>query len=119
LLKEMETDADLYLRRLCFTQSGDNLYPRIPILSFIGPDAFVTSFMAQRPAHQRTIMRAFKGRYEGGQLGRELAPEQAWLQAVRDKLVKEAESMVGIGRYRLLEFVRLNIAPALNESPNS
>jgi hypothetical protein len=111
LLEEMETDADLYLRRLCFTQSDDNLYPRIPILSFTDPDVFVTSFLAQPPAHQRTIMRAFKTRYEGGSLDRELAPERAWLTTVRTQLLAKAEGMTGIGKYGLSEFIRMNLTP--------
>src|SRR5262249_34116120 len=40
LLKEMETDPHLYRRRLCLTNSDDNWYYRISILSFIDPGTF-------------------------------------------------------------------------------
>jgi hypothetical protein len=115
LMKEMEKDPDLFLRRICFTQSEDNLYYRIPILAYIDPDIFVTALLAQHPGHQHTLLRALERRYEGGGLDRDLASERTWLTAVRDKLQARADDMTGIAKYRLLNAIKLNIVPLLDQ----
>jgi hypothetical protein len=113
LLKEMASDPPLYFRRLCRTNSKDNLYPDIPILASINPDLFVSSLLKQHPVHQRIILMAFKSRYGHGGLARELAPERRWLTTVRDKLAKEADALPPIGRYRLLNDIETSIEPVL------
>lgn len=113
LLKEMASDPPLYFRRLCRTNSKDNLYPDIPILASIDPDLFVSSLLKQHPVHQRIILMAFKSRYGHGGLARELAPERRWLTTVRDKLAKEADALPPIGRYRLLNDIETSIEPIL------
>jgi KAP family P-loop domain len=105
LLREMEQDPDLYLRRLCFTNSPDNSYYQIPILASISPEFFVSTVLKQHPAHQRRIFVAFKARYEHGGLQGHLASERPWLAAVRDQLVEKANSLPPIGRYRLLKIL--------------
>ncbi len=86
LLRELQLDPDLYVRRLCVPSSGDSIYCRIPILASIDPQVFVDLVLQQIPSRQHVIMMAFKGRYEHGQLQRELAAEAPSLQGVRDKL---------------------------------
>ncbi|MEA2944862.1 MAG: hypothetical protein QOI40_192, partial [Alphaproteobacteria bacterium] len=113
LLKEMASDPPLYFRRLCRTNSKDNLYPDVPILASIDPDLFVSSLLKQHPVHQRIILMAFKSRYGHGGLARELAPERRWLTTVRDKLAKEADALPPIGRYRLLNDIETSIEPVL------
>ena len=115
LLKEMETDPELYVRRICLTSSSDNWYHRIPILASIKPETFVSSLMQQSPEHQRLIIRAFKSRYEHGGLEGELASEKPWLTDVRTRLLGRADCLSPIGKYRLLKLVEANIAPALGK----
>jgi hypothetical protein len=116
LLKEMASDPQLYIRRLCLTSSEDNIYYEIPILASIDADLFVSSLLSLHPAHQRIIMMVFKSRYAHGSLGRELAPERQWLATVCSKLVKKAHAMPPIGRYRLLSDIESSMVPALDAS---
>jgi hypothetical protein len=116
LLKEMEQDPHLYQRRLCLTNSEDNWYYRIPILSFIDPETFVSSLMRQSPEHQRIIWVTFKPRYEHGGLNKELAPERVWLERVRTKLHERAKNMTPIGRYRVEESIKHSIDRWLESS---
>jgi hypothetical protein len=118
LLKEMASDPQLYFRRVCLTNSADNLYYEIPILASIDPDVFVSSLLSQHPAHQRIIMMAFKSRYAHGSLGRELAPERPWLATVCSHLVKRAHALPPIGKYRLLSEIESSMVPALNAGKN-
>jgi KAP family P-loop domain len=119
LLKEMETDPDLYLRRVCLTNSSDNLYYDVPILASIDPDKFVETLLSLHPSNQRIILRAFRGRYEFDGLGRGLASEKPWLEVVQEKLITKANTMPPIGKYRLLSGVKINITRALDNIKKS
>ena len=113
MLKEMETDPELYIRRICLTNSSDNWYYRLPILASIDPERFVSSLMQQSPEHQRLIIRAFKARYEHGGLEGELASEKPWLADVRTRLLGRADRLSPMGKYRLLRLVETVITRAL------
>lgn len=111
LLKEMSDDPYLYVRRICLTNSEDNLYYRIPILSAINLDQFIEVLLQQSPQNQALILRAFKSRYEHGGLRASLAPEQRWLASVHDKLRKRLQRMSPMGKYRLSRWIESSIAP--------
>jgi hypothetical protein len=115
LLKEMETDPDLFLHHICLTNTPDkNLYYRVPVLAAIDADKFVETLLNLHPTSQRTVFRALWGRYEFGGLERELIGEQPWLAAVQQKILKKTEAMSPIGRYLISNGVRLNITRALD-----
>jgi hypothetical protein len=115
LLKEMESDPELYVRRICLTNSSDNWYYRIPILAAIEPERFVSSLTRQSPEHQRLIIRAFKSRYEHGGLEGELASERPWLADIYKRLLERADGLSSIGKYRLVNWVKASIVPALEK----
>lgn len=100
LLREMESDPELFYRRLNYTASDDNIFARKPVLAAIDPDVFVASLLKLPPIAQRTVLTAFKGRYGSGMLSHELAAEKTWLAAVRDSLLKAADSLSKIGKLR-------------------
>jgi hypothetical protein len=109
----MAADPHLYYRRVCLTNSEDNLYYNIPILSAIKPDAFVSSVLQQSPSHQWVILKAFKLRYEHDDLKGRLAPEHPWLALVSKKLLQKAKRMPPKSKYQLTRCVELFIAPFL------
>jgi hypothetical protein len=113
LLEEMRNDPNLYYQRLCLTNSDKNLYYRIPILSVINPSDFVTALLQQSPPHQALILRAFKARYEQGDLKNRLAQEQPWLGLVQDELAKQTESMSVMEKHRLTIWIDGCIRPFL------
>jgi hypothetical protein len=119
LLDEMKSDPALFFRRVCLTNSEDNIYYRVPILASIDPDAFVSSFLSLHPAHQRTVMMALKSRYEHNTLESELVSEKYWLQSAISKLMEKAGSMSEIGRYRLLKNIEWHIPPIVSEQVTS
>jgi hypothetical protein len=98
---------------LCFTNSDQNLYPRVPILAVIRPSDFVDTVLAQPPINQRRIFQAFKVRYENGSLNGELKTEKTWLKEIHDLLLEEAKSLSPIASYRLDKNIEWNIAPFL------
>jgi hypothetical protein len=112
LMREMETDPSLYARRLCLTNSEENIYYDIPILSYIDPGSFVQTVLRQPESHQRIIFTGFKGRYQNGALSDRLPREIDWLTTVKDKFVEAAKKMSPIGKYRLLQNVEYGIESA-------
>jgi KAP family P-loop domain len=116
LLAEMKENPRLFFTRICATNSDENLYYRTPILPFIDPDKFVDTVLDQHPADQRTILMAFKGRYESGELNGDLASEKDWLISVRTKFGERADSLPPVGKYRLLETVRSNFPQKLDDA---
>lgn len=116
LLKELQTDPELYFRRLCVTSSAVGTYHNIPILASIDPGHFVELVVKQPPSSQREILMAFKGRYSHGQLTGELAAEASWLQCVRDLLITAGNSMSPLGKHRTECFVEWYLDPFLANS---
>ena len=62
------------------------------------------------------LLRALAMRYEYGGLKNDLAPEKAWLETVKAKLMAGADSMSRIGRYRVMLGVKTSITSALNKA---
>ncbi|MBE9557454.1 MAG: hypothetical protein IMF08_11410 [Proteobacteria bacterium] len=115
LLKEMKSDPELYFRRLNVTNSNENIYCDIPVLASTDPETFVTTLLGLHPKDQYIVLKAFRSRYDHSRFDRELATEKPWLETVRDKILEAAEAMPPIGKYRLIQNVKWNIAPALGE----
>ncbi len=122
LVVEMVNDADLFFRRVCATNSPDNIYARVPILSAIDPNQFVSSLLNLHPANQRTVFLALKSRYEHGQLAGDLKDEVAWLKRVCENLMEAAKTMAPFPKERLLSIVRYTLEPILpkdNKAPSN
>src|SRR5262249_54857728 len=90
LLKEMEVDPQLFYRRVCPTNSPENIFYGVPLLAVIDPDVFVNDLLKLHPSDQHTIMMAIKARYEYGRLDRDLPSERPWIEAVRGNLLEKA-----------------------------
>ena len=117
LLDEMKTDVQLFYRRLNVTNSEDNIYYDVPILSAIDPGEFVHAFLSLHPSAQRMVLMALKERYQHGRLERDLPTERSWLADLRSLLVEAANAMSPIGKVRLLSNVNWLIRPLLE--PNA
>ena len=114
LLSEMGIDPSLFYRRLNYTNTGDSVYQRVPILASIDPERFVEALLSLHPSIQRTVLMALKARYEHGQLDRDLAPEKAWITDVRDKLLSAANAMQPMPKARLQNLVKWYVDPVLS-----
>lgn len=111
LLSEMENNVDLYFRRLCLTNSDENIYYKTPILAHIQPKFFLENVFRQNPVSQKTIFSAFKARYQYGDLNDRLADEKPWLAEIRDLLVAYRKTAAPISRHRIEKFLEWNILP--------
>jgi DNA polymerase III delta prime subunit len=109
LLKEMKEDIDGFARQL------DVPFANIPVLATLDARAFVTEVLALPPRSFQSVMKALKHRYSSGYLTTSLAPEQAWLKAVKDALVKATVTMSPIARYRVNNGITYCIDPYLKE----
>lgn len=114
LLDEMVKAPELFFRRLCYTNSEDNIYAGVPILSAIDPKEFVSELLKQSPNNQRKIMRTFRERYDIGPSGKKLLAEKKWLEHVNDELSRVAANSSKIGEFRIRKLLEWNINPALS-----
>lgn len=109
LLEEMEEDVDSFERQL------DGPLASIPVLATVDPKAFVKEVLALPPRSFRSVMKALKHRYSHGYLSTSLAPEQPWLKAVKDALVKATATLSPVARCRVSDGITDCIDPFLKE----
>ena len=114
LMEEMQSDVDLFFKRLCLTNSEENLYYRVPILALIEPKDFVFRFLALERKFQREVLMVFKPRYEHPNIRADLKPEHPWLVNVQQLLLEEASHMSAIPRYSIESWVARYLEPAIN-----
>ena len=105
LIHLMSADPELFFRRLCSTNSSDNLYTRVPVLATIAPTDFVDTLLRQRPDAQKKIMTVFRSRYDAGELESSLGEEKAWLVSVEEKLKAALPGLSKIGQERISRFM--------------
>lgn len=111
LLAEMETDPDLFWRRINYNNIGDQLYADVPVFAFCEPITFVDKLLALHPAHQNTIIMAIASRYEHGRLNDTLSDEKPWLQAVCRILAERAEVAPPFTKARIRSELKHYLAP--------
>jgi hypothetical protein len=114
LLTDMTVDPNKYVEQVAYTNKGNNAYVYVPLLATLEPDVFVNTVLQQSPASQRTIMAAFKARYDAGGLTNQLAPERKWLKDVRDHFRKMTSTMPPLSRYRIEKHLAWFVDPFLD-----
>jgi hypothetical protein len=88
-----------------------SIYYDVPILAEIDPKKFVDVVLNLKPGSQRAVFTTFRGRYEAGQLKRELVREQSWLDEVRQKFRSAIKDLPPLSKFRVENYVRQNIDP--------
>lgn len=101
LLKTVETDGQLFFRKMCFTQHGGMEFDDIPILASIDVATFVSSWFQSPKSEWYWIARTLGQRYEYAHRETNLKPEKHWILAVSDLLNAEANRLQGLQRLRL------------------
>jgi hypothetical protein len=101
LIKFVKTDGKAFLQQVCFTNSGDNPYAQIPILSHIPAEEFVTAWLGSPKENWRGVARALQKRYETDGLNRELSSEKEWVRQVVGLLEGEANKADGFKALRI------------------
>jgi hypothetical protein len=95
LLALIDTDTNLFYRRLVLNNDAENIYYATPILQFISPANFVGKLLATTPENRRTVAYAFRERYSFDQFNLELLPELGWLTEVANLLREEVAARAG------------------------
>lgn len=101
LLSEMTSDVGSFYRHVSLTHDDSDQYIRAPVLARLAVDDFVNAFLSLHPNAQHVVMMALKGRYEHGQLDRDLTEEKPWILSVRNVLEKRLPTLSQISQYRL------------------
>jgi len=95
LLSLIDTDADLFYRRIVLNNDVENKYYKTAILHLIQPGDFVRTLLATAPESRRTVAYALKERYSVDQFNIELLPELSWLTEVVTLLHQEISIRAG------------------------
>lgn len=95
LLKLLETDTNLFFRRIILNNDSENIYYKTPILHLISPGDFVSRLLSLPPEDRRTVAYALKERYAFQQFNADLLPELDWLNNVADQLRSEIQARAG------------------------
>nr|WP_281722567.1 P-loop NTPase fold protein [Nitrosomonas nitrosa] len=112
LIEEMREDVELFVRRVCVTNSEDNLYHSTPLLAALPPDDFVQPFLNLPPSAQRRVMLGLEARYELGKLQSHLPSEIPWITEVLNLIENAAVQARPVTKERLDAFVRVLTAKA-------
>lgn len=116
LLDLMASDTHAFFSAIAWTNDDrPNTYAGVPIFATADADKFMKRMLACHPEHQRTILYALSGRYEGGRLGDDLKVERDWFVAVHDLLLAYAAdpSTPPIRRYAIRSDVGRLLTPVL------
>lgn len=92
LVQLMKTDVQMFYRRLCLTNSKDNIYYNTPLLASLDPEKFVESMLDLPPPEQHIVFMMFKSRYDHGHLDSDLLAERAWAESVKIELLEASEA---------------------------
>lgn len=92
LLNLIETDPDLFCRKVMLNNHADNIYYAVPIFQYIDSAKFVDSFVSAKSNARRKIGVAFLDRYQKG-FNDLLLPELEWLRSVI-KLLEEKKHLL-------------------------
>ncbi len=95
LLALLETDINLFYRRIVLNNDPENIYYKTPILHLMSPVDFVQLLLRAKPEDRRIVAYALKERYSIQQFNAELLPELEWLREVVDLLRTEMRKRVG------------------------
>lgn len=113
LLEEMQSDPNLFWRRINYSNTMDGFYTSIPIFAYINADDFFQKFMAIDSNSQREVMLALHSRYEHGKIKSEFAEESDFLSGFSAKILDAAENAPVLLRNRLRRLHGWAIAPVL------
>lgn len=95
LLKLLETDTNLFFRRIILNNDPESIYYKTPILHLTPPADFVYCLLRAVPEDRRTVAYAFKERYAFQQFNADLLPEPDWLNQVANQLRSEIRAPAG------------------------
>lgn len=101
LVELMQTDIQLFYRRLCLTNSSDSLYYDTPLLNSVSVETFLKRLLTLHPSDQHAVFMMFKSRYDHNRLTGDLADERSWAEAIKTELLKTAETSAPITAMRL------------------
>jgi hypothetical protein len=101
LLEVMKRDVQEFFRCLCLNTVTTSPFFDIPVLAAIDAEVFVDNVLTLVPDAQSSVFSMFIGRYERGQLDRELKDEKPWLLAVKDAFERRMPTLGKMTSHRL------------------
>lgn len=113
LLAIMQNEVWKFYNMICISNSSEQVYYDIPILTFIEPSVFVEKFILMKFDNQQCVGWAFTERYKFKEINKKLYEELTWLKSVRELLLEEVNRKKGkVSGYSL----KLIIEHSLNEA---
>ena len=95
LLLLIDSDTELFYRRIVLNNDAENKYFKTAILHHIEPATFVGKMLVATSEKRRTVAYALQERYSFEQFNSELLPELGWLNEVAALLRQEISIRAG------------------------
>lgn len=112
LLEELKSNSDLFYRRVCITNSSDNIYVNEPILASIDINDFVGVLISLHPSDQGTVFRALEARYTQNNLCH-LTAERPWLLSLHDALNTASAQLPSLSQFRIQRLTKWHLIPSI------
>lgn len=114
LINLISEDPNSFYRKVTLCNDSDNIYYKIPIFQYIGPEIFVEAFVSAVPDSRNTICYAFSERYQFDDFNASLLPELEWLRNVVRLLEEKRQLFEGkISGYQLQSYIKNYFGPAV------
>ncbi|KRA81629.1 P-loop NTPase fold protein [Altererythrobacter sp. Root672] len=104
LMQEIDTDPDLFCRRLVGTGGEQSVLIEGPVLSKIPLEDFLAAVQRQTASAQSRIYQTLLSRYGHGGFAQGLEGERPWAKTLVDLMRKQAESAEPVRRHKLNQF---------------
>lgn len=104
LMAELDSDPDLFCRRLVGVGGEHSDLIDGPVLKEIDPDSFLNAVLRQPAQVQFQVFQCLLSRHGHGGFGRDLEEERPWVKSLHDAMLRLAETSEPIRRNKLTIF---------------
>lgn len=120
LFQLLYTDSNLFLHRICLTNSAENIYFNVPILKEIQPEIFSKALVDLDWNTVKRVLSALEKRYniDNKTIIEDILVEKKWLENVLEDLKNIANQKTSIEKYRIDNILIKKISQILREYLN-
>lgn len=101
LFKLLNENSNLFIRKICLTNSSDNIYYNVPVLCEIPPEKFSNTLVELKFDDVKKVLSALDRRYGVKPIAEDILVEKEWLNKVLEHLTYIANQKTGIEKYSI------------------
>lgn len=119
LFKLLNENSKLFIRKICLTNSSDNIYYNVPVLCEIPPENFSNTLVGLKFDDVKKVLSALDTRYSVDRsIIEDILVEKEWLNKVLEHLTYIANQKTGIEKYSIQSVLIDRISGIQKKIPN-